>query len=103
MLRASRLPKLPPWLAANRLAIPFRSEWNPTSAKPEASTEPAAVTLPDHLSFQGYPPELRDLWPSLEGELLSQLVVDLFATGGLPVQPTRAAAAAFFASWFKEF
>ena len=63
----------------------------------------AAVTLPDHLSFQGYPPELRDLWPSLEGEPLSQLVVDLFATGGLPVQPTRAAAAAFFASWFKEF
>lgn len=31
----------------NRLAIPFRSEWNPTPAKPEAPSEPAAVNLGD--------------------------------------------------------
>ncbi|HZL27968.1 MAG TPA: carboxymuconolactone decarboxylase family protein [Acidobacteriaceae bacterium] len=31
----------------NRLAIPFRSEWDPGPAKPEASNEPAAVNLGD--------------------------------------------------------
>ncbi|HEY0552638.1 MAG TPA: glycosyltransferase family 4 protein [Thermoanaerobaculia bacterium] len=63
----------------------------------------AAASLPERLSFQGYPPELRNLWPSLEGEPLAPLVAALFATGGLPVQPTREATAAFHASWFEEF
>jgi glycosyltransferase involved in cell wall biosynthesis len=62
-----------------------------------------AAPLPDRLSFQGYPPELCDLWPGLEGEPLGRLIADLFATGGLPVQPTRAATAAFYTSWFEEF
>ncbi len=33
--------------AWNRLAIPFRSEWNPNAHKPVTSTEPAAVNLGD--------------------------------------------------------
>jgi glycosyltransferase involved in cell wall biosynthesis len=63
----------------------------------------AAGSLPERLSLQGYPPELCDLWPGLEGEPLGQLVAGLFATGGLPAPPTRAATAAFHASWFEEF
>jgi glycosyltransferase involved in cell wall biosynthesis len=62
-----------------------------------------APRLPEAFSFQGYPPEVHDLWPALEGEPIARLVADFVASGALPAKPSKAATQGFYRLWFAEF
>jgi glycosyltransferase involved in cell wall biosynthesis len=70
-------------------SLPFRLEETPQ--------------FPEDLSFEGYPPEVRALWPALEGESISLLVADFITSGALPATPSKAAMQRFYRLWFEEF
>jgi glycosyltransferase involved in cell wall biosynthesis len=57
----------------------------------------------DRLSLAGYPQAVVDLWGSLEGRPLAELVTDFVATGELPCEPAKEAVVAFYESWFEDY
>jgi glycosyltransferase involved in cell wall biosynthesis len=64
---------------------------------------PAAWTPADELSTKDCPVEIQQLFPSIEGKSLNDLVRGLIRTGQTPALPSREATEKFAAFWFSSF
>ncbi|HWM89471.1 MAG TPA: glycosyltransferase family 4 protein [Thermoanaerobaculia bacterium] len=68
-----------------------------------SSQEGGTLQVTQNLCLEGYPYEVCELWPSIEGRPLAELVCNFIRSGTLPAWPEKEAVDDFVTSWFAEF